>query len=254
MNFVGNDFGPALAEGWGMNSSLLASSAVATDGSTKSPQSAVAKASGASIAGSNAGSELAERGGDGDARIEAARKGDRAAFEKLLAEARPRAIGVAMKVLHNPDDAEDAVQDAFLKAWRNLGRFEGRSAFSTWIHRIVMNSSLDLMRRQSCRPGAGAEDLSERRERADEANNDTPERAMIRTELQVVVAEAMAELSPQHREAVRLRELEEYSYEEIAETAACPIGTVMSRLHHARRKLADELRAALGSEVAALAA
>jgi RNA polymerase sigma-70 factor (ECF subfamily) len=217
----------------------------------------VAKASGApdvgSDVGSDAGSEPAAHG-DGDARIEAARKGDRAAFEALLAEARPRSIGVAMKVLHNPDDAEDAVQDAFLKAWRNLGRFEGRSAFSTWIHRIVMNSSLDLMRRQSCRPGAGSEDLSERHERAEEANNDTPERAMIRTELQVVVAEAMAELSPHHREAVRLRELEEYSYEEIADTVACPIGTVMSRLHHARRKLADELRAALGNEVAALAA
>jgi RNA polymerase sigma-70 factor (ECF subfamily) len=227
-----------------MNSSLLSDSAVATDGSTKSPQSAVAKAS----------SPAAGSSPEADPRIEAARKGDRAAFEALLREARPRSLGVAMKVLHNPDDAEDAVQDAFLKAWRNLGRFEGRSAFSTWIHRIVMNSSLDLMRRQSCRPGAGSEDLSDRHERAEEANNDTPERAAIRTELQVVVADAIAELSPPHRQAVQLRELEEYSYEEIAETAACPIGTVMSRLHHARRKLAIELRAALGQEVAALAA
>jgi RNA polymerase sigma-70 factor (ECF subfamily) len=235
-----------------MNSSLLASSAVATDGSTKSPQTAVAKASRAADAAKPG--ELAARTSDADPRIAAAREGNRAAFEALLREARPRSIGVAMKVLHNPDDAEDAVQDAFLKAWRNLGRFEGRSAFTTWIHRIVMNSSLDLMRRQSCRPGAGAEDVSERHERADEANNDTPEHAAIRTELQIVVAEAMAELSPHHRDAVRLRELEEYSYEEIAETAACPIGTVMSRLHHARRKLAEELRAALGSEVEALAA
>jgi RNA polymerase sigma-70 factor (ECF subfamily) len=236
-----------------MNTSLLASGAVATDGSTRAPQSTVAK-------GSNGrGAELLAQSPDGDApkcdpRIEAARQGDRTAFEALLKEARPRSLGVAMKVLHNPDDAEDAVQDAFLKAWRNLGRFEGRSAFSTWIHRIVLNSSLDLMRRQSCRPGVGSEDLSDRHERAEEANNETPERAVIRTEIAVVVAEAMAELSPPHREAVRLREIEEYSYEEIAETVACPIGTVMSRLHHARRKLADELRAALGAEVAALAA
>ncbi|HEY0713362.1 MAG TPA: sigma-70 family RNA polymerase sigma factor [Polyangia bacterium] len=189
-----------------------------------------------------------------DARLESARKGDRAAFEALLAEARPRALGVAMKVLHNPDDAEDAVQDGFLKAWKNIGRFEGRSAFSTWIHRIVMNSSLDLMRRQACRPGASGEDMSERPERVDEAITDTPERAMMRTELRVVVAEAMAELSPAHREAVTLRELEEYTYEEIAETAACPIGTVMSRLHHARKKLAAELQASLGAELVALAA
>jgi RNA polymerase sigma-70 factor, ECF subfamily len=230
-----------------MNSLSVSSSAVVTDGSTKTPQSNVADVSGGSA-------ELAAGHAESDPRIAAARKGDRAAFEALLTEARPRSICVAMKVLHNPDDAEDAVQDAFLKAWRNLGRFEGRSAFSTWIHRIVMNSSLDLMRRQSCRPGAGSEDLSERHERAEEANSETPERAFFRTELQVVVAEAMAELSPHHREAVQLRELEEYSYEEIAETVACPIGTVMSRLHHARRKLAGELRAALGPEVAALAA
>jgi RNA polymerase sigma-70 factor (ECF subfamily) len=192
--------------------------------------------------------------GEPDPRVEAARKGDKAAFEALLAEARPRALCVAMKVLHNADDAEDAVQDGFLKAWRNLPRFEGRSAFSTWIHRIVMNSSLDLMRRQSCRPGLSAEDVSERADNADEANTDTPERELMRTELRVVVATAMAELTPAHREAVTLRELEEYSYEEIAETAACPIGTVMSRLHHARRKLAEELKAALGQELVALAA
>jgi RNA polymerase sigma-70 factor (ECF subfamily) len=77
---------------------------------------------------------------------------------------------------------------------------------------------------------------------------------MMRTELRVVVAEAMAELSPAHREAVTLRELEEYSYEEIAESAACPIGTVMSRLHHARKKLAAELQAVLGAELMAVAA
>jgi RNA polymerase sigma-70 factor, ECF subfamily len=207
---------------------------------TKPPQATVAEASGAN--------------GETDPRVAAARRGDRAAFEALLAEARPRALCVAMKVLHNADDAEDAVQDGFLKAWRSLPRFEGRSAFSTWIHRIVMNSSLDLMRRQSCRPGVGAEDVSERADHADEANVDTPEREMIRTELRVVVASAMAELTPAHREAVTLRELEEYSYEEIAETAACPIGTVMSRLHHARRKLAEELKAALGHEVMAVAA
>ena len=189
-----------------------------------------------------------------DARVAAARAGDRKAFEALLAEARPRALCVAMKVLHNPDDAEDAVQDGFLKAWRNLGRFEGRAAFTTWIHRIVMNSSLDLLRRQSCRPGVSAEDASLRPERSDESSSETPERELQRTELRLIVAAALAELTPAHREAVALRELEEYSYEEIAETAACPIGTVMSRLHHARRKLAEELGAVLGAEAVALAA
>jgi RNA polymerase sigma-70 factor, ECF subfamily len=212
--------------------------------STKSPQTGVAEMS----------LDEAATSLEADPRVAAARKGDRTAFEALLREARPRALCVAMKVLHNPDDAEDAVQDGFLKAWKNLPRFEGRSAFSTWIHRIVMNASLDLMRRQACRPGVGAEDVSERVDNADEANTETPEREMIRTELKVVVATAMAELTPAHREAVTLRELEEYSYEEIAEAASCPIGTVMSRLHHARKKLAEELENVLGAELVALAA
>src|SRR3954453_11839874 len=81
-----------------------------------------------------------------------AKAGDHQAFAALVSDARPRALAVALKVLRNPDDAEDAVQDAFLKVWRYLGRFEGRSSFSPWIHRIVMNASLDLLRRQSCRP------------------------------------------------------------------------------------------------------
>lgn len=209
-------------------------------------------------AGEDAGeTSTGERAVAHDARITAARKGDRKAFEALLAEARPRALCVAMKVLHNPDDAEDAVQDGFLKAWRNLPRFEGRSAFSTWIHRIVMNSSLDLMRRQACRPGLGSEDAQERAERVerdDDVSIETPEREAIRTELRVVVAEALAELSPAHQQVVSLRELEEYTYDEIALAASCPIGTVMSRLHHARRKLAEELQAVLGPDLVALAA
>jgi RNA polymerase sigma-70 factor, ECF subfamily len=176
--------------------------------------------------------------------VSRARAGDTRAFECLLAEARPRALSVAMKVLHNPDDAEDAVQDAFVKAWRNLHRFEGRSAFSTWIHRIVMNSSLDQLRRQACRPGATASsadgELDRRAE--DEHPVETPERTLERTEVRAMVRGALAELSPSHRDVITLRELEEHSYEEIAQIAACPIGTVMSRLHHARKKIAAELR------------
>jgi RNA polymerase sigma-70 factor (ECF subfamily) len=190
--------------------------------------------------------------------IDRARAGDRSAFERLLREARPRALAVATKVLRNPDDAEDAVQEGFLKAWRNLGRFEGRSSFTTWIHRIVMNASLDLLRRHACRPGVSAageqEAESFERHEAIEMSPETPERAYARRQASNMVQGALAVLSPSHREAITLRELEEHSYEEIAQIAACPIGTVMSRLHHARRKIADELRATLPVEDLALAA
>jgi RNA polymerase sigma-70 factor (ECF subfamily) len=187
--------------------------------------------------------------------IARARGGDSSAFEVLLAEARPRALVVAMKVLHDPDDAEDAVQEAFLKAWRNMNRFEGRSAFGTWIHRIVMNSSLDMLRRRACRPTAlGSEDESGERRRPEPVTTETPERVLARSEAHRLVHGALAELSPTHRQTVTLREIEEHSYEEIASISACPIGTVMSRLHHARKRLAEELQAAIEPDLTALAA
>jgi len=178
-----------------------------------------------------------------DALLKKAQAGDHQAFAALVADARPRALAVALKVLRNPDDAEDAVQDAFLKVWRYLGRFEGRASFSTWIHRIVMNASLDLVRRQSCRPEAHteSEEASERKS-AEPAHDETPERSLAEAQQNAIVRTALASLSPPHRQALTLREFEDRSYEEIAAVSKIPIGTVMSRLHHARRKLADSLR------------
>ena len=226
--------------------------------STKTPQASVAvvreQTHACTDPVANPATTSSPAGAGGDRRIQRARGGDTAAFEALLAEVRPRALAVAAKVVRNPDDAEDAVQDAFLKAWRNLHRFEGRSSFSTWIHRIVMNSSLDLLRRQSCRPGAGSEEDQSRGEREDAVEVETPERQMVRTEVKQLVHSALAVLSPSHREALTLRELEEHSYEEIAQLAACPVGTVMSRLHHARRRIAEELRSATAEDTLALAA
>jgi RNA polymerase sigma-70 factor (ECF subfamily) len=235
-----------------MNQPLSKASVAAAKRSTKTPQSSVAVVRD----GLHAATETdPESNPAADPRVARARGGDRKMFEALLAEVRPRALVVATKVLRNPDDAEDAVQDAFLKAWRNLHRFEGRSSFSTWIHRIVMNTSLDLLRRQACRPGVGGEeDTFDRALRTTEVESETPERQMVRTEVKEMVHGALAVLSPSHREALTLRELEEHSYEEIAQIAACPIGTVMSRLHHARKKIADELRAAAANDGLALAA
>jgi RNA polymerase sigma-70 factor, ECF subfamily len=197
-----------------------------------------------------------------DELVERAKAGDRGALEELLAGARSRAMAAALKILHNRDDAEDAVQDAFLKVWRCLPSFEGRSSFTTWIHRIVTNASLDLLRRCASR-GEVIErcDRDEPAERADRAavsldltSQHTPESELGSLELQLMVRAAIAALPPTHREAVELRELEDYSYLEIADATHCPVGTVMSRLHHARHKLADDLRAPLGEALELFAA
>jgi RNA polymerase sigma-70 factor, ECF subfamily len=187
-----------------------------------------------------------------DALLARAQAGDHKAFGALIADARPRALAVALKVLRNPDDAEDAVQEAFVKVWRYLDRFERRSSFSTWIHRIVMNASLDFLRRQGCRPEAHSEsqEVADRNS-PEPVDDETPEHNLAQAQTGALVRAALSSLAPHHRQALTLREFEDRSYEEIAQASQCPIGTVMSRLHHARRKLADELRAVEDFELAA---
>jgi RNA polymerase sigma-70 factor (ECF subfamily) len=187
-------------------------------------------------------------GGAGAARaaglVARARAGDRAALSALLGESRPRALAVALKVLRNAEDAEDAVQDAFVKVWRYLDRFEGRSSFTTWLHRIVMNACLDLLRHKSCRPNASdAEPAAPGAERAEAPAEPEPgpgpETALVAAQTGALVRRALEVLTPVHRQALSLRELDGSSYEEIATACACPVGTVMSRLHHARRRFAE---------------
>jgi RNA polymerase sigma-70 factor (ECF subfamily) len=210
-------------------------------GPTKPPQDRGASAPIALPASASARSP--SEGQEFEVLLARAQGGDHDAFAALVADARPRALAVAVKVLRNPDDAEDAVQDAFLKVWRYLGRFEGRSSFSTWIHRIVMNASLDLLRRQSCRPEAyaEAEEAGEHRP-LEPVHDETPEHTLAEAQTGALVRSALATLSPSHQQAITLREFEDRSYEEIAAVSRIPIGTVMSRLHHARRKLAEELQ------------
>jgi RNA polymerase sigma-70 factor (ECF subfamily) len=179
-------------------------------------------------------------GADSHEALRAAQRGERAALDRLLAEARPRLYGLALRVLGDPDEAEDAVQDALVKVWRNLGRFEGRSSFSTWLHRIAVNAALDRRRR---RPAAPAAELDERRDYGERGSSETPERLYAREEAGVYVRRALGRLSPAHGEALRLCDLEGESYATIATTTRCPIGTVMSRIYHARRNLVRELGA-----------
>jgi RNA polymerase sigma-70 factor, ECF subfamily len=207
-----------------------------------------------SVAGRRSGDVFAERTklaeknpqrrDETSALAEQARTGDAEALGLLLEQIRPRAMAIALKVLRNRDDAEDAVQDALLKMWRNLHRFEGRASFTTWIHRIVMNASLDILRRHSGRPDATAAEEREgdRQPKLEPAHDLTPEHEVGMAEIQLLVRTAVARLAPVHRQAITLREFEDCSYDEIAEAVACPIGTVMSRLHHARHRVAEDLR------------
>jgi RNA polymerase sigma-70 factor (ECF subfamily) len=194
---------------------------------------------------------------DLDELISSARAGDGAALNRLLAHVRPRLFAVALRIVRDRDDAEDVVQEALLKVCRYLTRFEGRSAFSTWLHRILVNTALDRLRHEQSRwervvTDVEREDQPARTSDAAEGiDEETPELIVGRAETGAVVREALASLSPAHQEALALREFDGESYQDIARIARCPVGTIMSRLHHARRRLASELAPHFGVEAGA---
>ena len=177
--------------------------------------------------------------------------GDHAAFRSLVGPYQGRVFGLALRVLRDEDRARDAVQDAMLKVYRSIRRFEGRSSFYTWFYRMVLNTCIDLKRRD--RSDREVE-WEEGRALEAEARGDVlagapvppedPEEAASRAELRGVLARAIEELPEGARETLLLREVDGLSYAEIAEALEIPKGTVMSRLHYARRRLRDRLRAA----------
>ena len=161
--------------------------------------------------------------------VQATKNGDRDAFRILVERHQRKVFAVALGILRNPEDARDACQDAFLRAYRRLSGFEEGAAFYTWLYRIVVNTCLDELRKR--RPGRT--DLDESLPSGEPSPS---ERAATR-ELRSHIADALDELSVAHRTVLVLREIEGLSYDEIASVVGCPTGTVMSRLFHARRRM-----------------
>jgi len=167
-----------------------------------------------------------------------------AELHDILTAARPRMFAVALRMTRNPDDADDVVQEAMVKVWRAFGRFEGRAALSTWIHRIVVNAALDRLRARGpvVAHAARGDDEAFERDGAPELGGtsvETPEELVRSAEVGAEVHRALDTLPPVHRQVLALRELDGESYQSIADIVRCPIGTVMSRLHHARHRLAE---------------
>jgi RNA polymerase sigma-70 factor (ECF subfamily) len=178
--------------------------------------------------------------------IQRIRDGDTEAFRLLVERYQGRAHRLALRVLRDDEAARDAVQDAFVKAYSALGRFEGRSSFFTWFYRLVMNQCLDAKRRdksareQAFEEGGGIE-LEPEASFAPVPEVDgvsfAPAATLMRKELLAHLAEAALKLPEAARETLLLREVEGLSYAEIAKALGIPKGTVMSRLHYARRQM-----------------
>ncbi|HEX4667655.1 MAG TPA: sigma-70 family RNA polymerase sigma factor [Chthoniobacterales bacterium] len=180
--------------------------------------------------------------------VKKAQEGDSTAFDELVGRYRNRIFGMIYNMVHNEQDAWDLAQDSFLKAWKSIARFRGQSSFYTWLYRIVMNVTIDSLRKKQIK-GAGAEfDDAIQWQEIDPASRTVPHadalphEQMEHKEIRGRIDAAIAQLSPEHRAVILMKEIEGMQYNEIAESLGCSIGTVMSRLFYARKKLQTLLR------------
>jgi RNA polymerase sigma-70 factor, ECF subfamily len=176
-----------------------------------------------------------------EALVKAAQKGDMAAFEELVGRHRDKVYARAYSMLRNEDDAVDLSQETWVKGWQRLKQFQGDSSFLTWITRIVINLCLDHLRKQKRQRTESVEEMGEESggvERQMPVVTVNPTERLEREELRLRIDKALAQMTPEHRTVLILHEFEDLEYREIAKRMECSIGTVMSRLFYARRKMA----------------
>lgn len=187
-------------------------------------------------------------GGADDARIDLdlvakCQGGDSRAFEDLVTRHRGRVYAMIQNMVKNDADAWDLSQEVFLKVWKALPKFEARAKFSTWLYRIVHNVVYDWMRKKKLKSAGEFDDQLMKESqiavgaRTTPSQDARPDEALRNDELRGRIEEAMAKLSPEHQEVVMLREVQGLDYKEIAEVMEISMGTVMSRLFYARKKL-----------------
>lgn len=189
--------------------------------------------------------------------VERARAGDHQAFRELYQRYHRRVYSLAYGVVQNADDALDVVQDGFIKAHRHLDKFEGNSSFYTWLYRIVMNLSIDHIRKHKRTRHVDFDDSIDHGQDEGALGEDSllprmlgqnPGKSLVRKEIREQIGKALEELSENHRAVLVMRELEGMSYEEMAQAMQCSKGTIMSRLFHARRNMQKRLLEYMGGQ------
>jgi RNA polymerase sigma-70 factor (ECF subfamily) len=173
--------------------------------------------------------------------VKLAQKGDMPAFEELVARHRDKIYACCYTMLRNEDAALDLSQEAWVKAWQRLAQFQGDSSFATWATRITINVCLDQLRKNKSRQAESIEEMAEESggvERQMPVVTVNPTERLERGELRQKIDEVLGKLTEEHRTVLVLHEFQEMEYKEIAKTTGVSIGTVMSRLFYARRKMA----------------
>jgi RNA polymerase sigma-70 factor (ECF subfamily) len=167
--------------------------------------------------------------------IRRSQAGDTEAFGQLVTKYHAKIFTMVYGMVRNDHDTWDLAQEVFLKAWWSIHRFEGRSSFHTWLYRLTMNVTICSLRRKGRREEVELND-------AIPSSLPGPGVSCQRTEIRERVTAAISKLSPEHRAVIVLKELEDLQYHEIAEVLKLSVGTVMSRLFYARKKLQCLLR------------
>ena len=177
--------------------------------------------------------------------VERVQKGDQYAFDLLISKYQHRIVSLVNRYVNDHAEALDVAQEAFIKAYRAIGNFRGDSAFYTWLYRIAINTAKNWLVAQKRRPPAfdiDAVDAEQYDMDSRLKDRATPENELLREEIKETVYRTIAELPEDLRTAIVLREMEGMSYEEIATTMECPIGTVRSRIFRAREAIDEKLR------------
>ena len=179
---------------------------------------------------------------DDIALVRRCQKGDALAFEQLVIKYRSKVFSMIYGMVQNEQDAWDLAQEGFVKAWRSIHRFKGQASFYTWLYRIVTNVAIDSLRRKSFKKTAEFDDeiaatQVEPGSKTMPQPDPMPHQGLEREEIRHRIEHAINKLSPEHRAVIVMKEIEELQYNEIAEALGCSIGTVMSRLFYARKKL-----------------
>ncbi|MCK0714378.1 RNA polymerase sigma factor RpoE [Chromohalobacter sarecensis] len=169
--------------------------------------------------------------------VERAQKGDTRAFDLLVKKYQHKILGLIGRYVHDPAEVQDVAQEAFIKAYRALGKFRSDSAFYTWMYRIAINTAKNHLVSRGRRPPGSDMDIADA-EVLDHSGRlsdiETPEAALQRDQLEAVVFETIENLPEDLRTAITLREMDGLAYEDIANIMQCPVGTVRSRIFRAR--------------------
>jgi len=182
--------------------------------------------------------------------VDRVQSGEVAAFDELILRYRGRVYGMVYHMTSNREDAADLTQDAFIKAFQSINRFQGQSSFFTWLYRIAVNATLSHLRKHRLRTFFSLEKVDENDRPSAEViealtDHSGAERGTLVKELQERLNEAMQKLSIKHRTVVTLFEIDGLSHQEIAEIMNCSVGTVRSRLHYAKQQLQSDLQSFL---------